>query len=132
MGSEEQERGQKHLFAEEVEGYTAAVRVDAMFPKVNALPGAEGESTALVRNAEIYGGEGGADVGRHIVIAFGSVLEDGIAIGCEAREDAFKVAADLGVGIFLNKEGRGSVLEMQGGDACLETRLLEDGADMVG
>ena len=73
-----------------------------MFPEVETLPRAEGECAAFKWDAEIHGGECGAHVGRHVVVAFGGVLEDGVAVRREPREEAFEVAADFGISVFLN------------------------------
>lgn len=55
------------LFAEEVEDDFAAVGVDAVFEEVDALPGAEGEAAVEDRDGELDGGEGGFEVGGHVV-----------------------------------------------------------------
>jgi hypothetical protein len=63
------------LFADEVEYHFAAMGGDAVFPEVNALPGAKGEVSVGKGDAEVHGGEGGADVGGHVVVAFSGVDE---------------------------------------------------------
>ena len=57
----------------------------------------------LLTGMEIHGGQSGADVSRHVVLAFGGVNEHGVAIGYEAGEESFEVATDIRVGIFLNQ-----------------------------
>ena len=97
--------------------YLAAMRMMAVFPEIDTLPGAEYEFSVFERNAEIYGGQCGADVCRHVIFAFGGVLEDRIAIGTYAREKPFQVAAHFRIGILLNQQRRGCVLQMESGDA---------------
>ena len=75
-----------------------------MFPNVNALPGAEGHSPLADGDGEVDGGKGGADVGGHVVVAFGGVDEHAVPIGDEAGEEGFEVAADVRVGVFLDEE----------------------------
>lgn len=49
------------------------------------------------------------NVRRHVIDAFGAVLEQRVAIGHEAREESLQIAHDLGVGILLNQQTRGRV-----------------------
>src|SRR5262245_212853 len=91
-----------------------------MFPEIDSLPGAKGEAAALDGNGEVHGGEGGTDVGRHVVIAFRSVDEQRVAVGHKTREEGFQVAADIGVGIFLNQKRGGGMPEVEGEEAGLE------------
>ena len=73
-----------------------------MFPKVKALPGAEGDPSTADGNGEIYRGQGSADVSGHIVVTFGCVNEQSIPIRHETGEEMLKVPAHVRVGIFLN------------------------------
>jgi len=75
-----------------------------MFPDVNALPGAKGHGAVADGNGEVDSRQGGADVGGHVVVAFGGVDEHAVAVRDETGEEGFKVAADVGVGIFLNEK----------------------------
>jgi hypothetical protein len=123
------------LFAKEVERYFAGVGVGAVFPEVEALPGAEGHFAVVHGDGEVDGGQRGADVGGHIVIAFGGVDEEGIAIANEAGEEGFEVAADVGVGVFLDEERGGSVLEVEGQEAVaalMGAEPLFDGGGEIG
>lgn len=97
--------------------HPAGVAVESMLPEINALPGAEGQSSVGNRDGEIGRGQGGADMGRHVIRAFASVFEQGIAVGNQAREKTFEIQADLGVGIFLDDQRSGGVLHVQGGQA---------------
>ncbi len=75
-----------------------------MFPDVNALPGAECHAALADWNREVHGGEGGAYVSGHVVVAFGGVHEHAVAVGNEAGEEGFEIAADVRVGVFLDEE----------------------------
>ena len=68
--------------------HAAAMRVRAVFPQINSLPRAEREFAVRNRNGHVHGRERGADVRGHVVVAFGGVIEDCIAIGHEPREAA--------------------------------------------
>ncbi len=46
------------------------------------------------------------NVRRHVIGAFGAVLEQRIAIGHQARKKPLQIAHDFGVGIFLNQKAR--------------------------
>src|SRR6185437_12390113 len=62
----------------------ALMRVEPMLPQVDALPGTEQQPAAMHRHAEADPGEDRAHVRRHVVLAFGIVAEDRVAI----RHDA--------------------------------------------
>ena len=92
------------LLADEVEDDAARVRMGAVFPYIDALPGAKSELAIVDRDGEVDGGQGCANVRRHIVIAFGGVDEDRIAIANEAGEEGIEVATDVGVSVLLDQE----------------------------
>src|SRR5688500_12727311 len=115
-----------------MDSHAAAVGMVAMFPEINALPGAEGEMAAFEGNAEVDGRKRGAYVGGHVVFPFGRVLEDGITIRCEAGKDTVEVAADFRVRVLLNKQRRRRVLTVERGDARLQCRLPKHLGDLVG
>jgi hypothetical protein len=104
----------------------------AMFPDVNALPGAEGHTAAADGNGEVDGGQGGADVSGHVVVAFGGVDEHAVAVGDEAGEESFEVAADVGIGVFLDEQRGGGVTEVEGQKAVLKAFLGEPVRNVVG
>jgi len=93
-----------NLLADEMRHDAAAVGVGAVFPKINALPGAEREFAAYYGHGHIHRGESGANVRGHIVLTFGSVLEDWIAIRDQPREKLLEVAANIRIGVFLNDD----------------------------
>ena len=84
--------------------------VAAVFPEVHALPGAEGESALGDRDGEVHGGEGGAHMSGHIVGAFVIMLKHRIAVGADARHEAFQIAPHAGIGVFLNDQRGAGVL----------------------
>jgi hypothetical protein len=118
-------------FAEEVHGDGAGMRRMAMFPKINSLPGAQGELAFHDRNGEVYAGQRGADVGGHVIFAFGSVDEKRVAIGDEPGEEFFEIAADIRVGILLDEEGGRGMAEMKGEEAVLQVVFGEPRGDFV-
>jgi len=103
----------------------------AMFPDINALPGAEHHAAIADGNGEVDGGEGGADVGRHIVIAFGGMDEHAVAVGDEAGEEGFEVAADVGIGVFLDEQRGGGVAEMEGEETVLKAFFGKPVGDVI-
>lgn len=114
------------LLAQKVDGDFAAVGMGAVFPKVNALPGAEGHGAVRDGNGHVDGREGGADVGGHVIVALGGVFKERIAVGNQALKKPFEVAADFGIGIFLDEQGGGSVLNVQGDNAGFESGLRDE------
>src|SRR5258708_29332750 len=100
------------LFPEKCDEHPAVMWLQAMFPKVNALPGAEHQPAFLHRYAQIDGRERRANVRRHIVITFAGVLEQRVTIGRETREKPLQITQDFSIGIFLNQERSRVLLEL--------------------
>jgi len=70
-------------------------------------------------------------VSRHVVVAFGGMNEYAVAVGDEAGEECFEVAADVGIGVFLDEQGSGGVTEMQRDKAVQETFLRKPIGNVV-
>lgn len=120
------------LFADKMERDLARVRGVAMFPQVNALPRAERQASVAQGQAEVHGGERGADVRRHVVRALAGMDEERIAVGHEAVEEAFEIAAYVRVGVFLDEQRGGRVPQVQGDEPMLETTLGNPGRELSG
>jgi len=75
-----------------------------MFPNVNALPRAERYVAFADGNGKINSGECSANVGGHVVVAFGGMNEHMIAVGNEPGEEGFEVAANVGISVFLDEQ----------------------------
>ena len=103
--------------AEDVDDDGSAVRGAPVFPEVYALPRPKAQPAIRYGDAQVYGGQGGPDVRWHVIGSFDRVFEQPIAVGYESIEEALEVRADIGIGIFLNDERRGRVLEVQGAQA---------------
>src|SRR5205823_619953 len=76
---------QLKLLADEMEVDRPVVGMAAVFPEVDALPCAEAEASVLERDGKVHAGEGAADMGRHIVGAFGGVHEEPVAVRNDSR-----------------------------------------------
>ena len=81
------------------------VRMRAMFPEINSLPRAQGEFAFDDGHAQVHTGQHGPDVGGHIIIALGVVLEERVSIRHQPGKESFQVVAHFGVSIFLNEQG---------------------------
>lgn len=82
--------------------------------------------------AETNGGQSGADVRGHVVVALAGVAEEGVAGGHEAGEEAFEIATDFGIGVFLNEQRRGGVAQMEREQAGLDGVVADEAADLGG
>ena len=102
-----------------MDSHAAPMRMMAMFPEVNALPRAQRQLAPLERNAEIHRGQRRAHVSWHVVFAFSGMPENWIAIRREPRKQALQVALYFGIGILLNEQRRGRVLQVERGNARL-------------
>ena len=74
------------LFAGDVDVDLAGVGVGAVFPEVDALPGAEHHRATGDGDAEADTGQRGADVRGHVVVALIIVFINRVGVGGEARE----------------------------------------------
>ena len=90
------------LFAGDVDVDLAGVGVGAVFPEVDALPGAEHHRATGDGDAEADTCQRGADVSGHVVVAFIIMLINRIGVGSKAGEDRLKVGAHARVGVFLD------------------------------
>jgi len=73
-------------FTQSVDNDAAHMRTNAMFPKINPLPGSQRESPLVNRNGKIHRGKRRANVRRHIIITFCSMSEEWIPIRYEPLE----------------------------------------------
>src|SRR5256885_7722852 len=107
------------LFAQEMDSHAAAMRMMAMFPEVNPLPGAQRQLAAFERDAEIHRGKRRAHVRRHVILAFSRMPENWVAIRRKPRKQTLQVALYFRISILLNEQRRRRVLQMQRSDARL-------------
>lgn len=111
---------------EEMHDDGSTVRMSAVFPEVDSLPGAQGQRAFHDGDGQIHRSQGGAHMRRHIIIAFAGVLEKRITIRNEPGKESFEIPPHFGIGIFLNQKRSGSVLEMEGGQAGRQFRLGDE------
>jgi hypothetical protein len=52
-------------------------------------------------------------MGGHVIVTFGRMDEQGIAVANQSREKAFQIGANVGVGVFLDEKGSGGMLQVQ-------------------
>lgn len=95
----------------------SSVRSIPMFEKVNSLPCSERQTAILDRNVQADRQHRRLDMGRHIVRTFVCVGQVGhVRVGGgrhEAREKVLQIGLNFGVGVFLNEERGGCVLDEQ-------------------
>ena len=113
------------LFANNMGRHAARMRVMAMFPNINALPGAEGRLATNDGNAEVHRGQRRANVRRHVVLALARVLKQRVAIGNQPRKKSLQIAAHFRVGIFLDQQRRGGMAQVQREQAILNADFLD-------
>src|SRR5207247_167631 len=61
------------LFPQQMHHHTTRMRLSAVLPKKNSLPGAQSEVPVDDRDAQVHRGQRRADVRRHVIVAFGRV-----------------------------------------------------------
>ena len=132
MGCRGAPRGSIGLFAQEMEGHGAGMGVGAVFPDVDALPGAELQAASAKGDAEVDGGQGRAHVGGHVVGPLAGVVVDGVSVRHQPREEAVEIGPHVGVRVFLDEQGRGRVAEKEVDDAVAQAGALEGVGDLGG
>ena len=69
---------------------------------------------------------------RHVVVAFGVVREDAIAIGNEPRHERLEIATYARVGVLANDQRRAGVLDEHGREPGARAARLHDRRDLIG
>src|SRR5215207_4160157 len=82
----------KKLFTNEVYNYPAPMRMRAVLPKINPLPGAESKLSTRNGNRDIHRRQRRPDVRGHIILAFSRVFENRITVRDEPCKKAFEIA----------------------------------------
>lgn len=89
----------------------AAAATVAELAQVNALPGTEIEFSLGDRHADRGSDHCRLDVCRHIIRAFDGMGKERHILWNEVVENAFKIRQDRWIGILLNAQGGGGVLD---------------------
>src|SRR5579871_32537 len=116
------QHGHRHL---------ALMRIVPMLIKINALPGAQLRATVVHRHGQADASENGAHVRRHIVRAFGVVLEDRVAVGHGARKPAFEIGAHGRVSVFADQQRAAGVRGKDVDDAGMHAAKADQLAHFV-
>jgi len=103
----------------------------AVFPEVDSLPGSQREAPVRDGDGEVHGGQGGANVRRHVIVSFDRMPEERITVGHETGEESFQITAHVRVGIFLDQQGSRSVTEMEGQQPALPAILRHPGRHLL-
>ncbi len=98
----------------------------AVLPDIDALPGPECEAAGIDGDGESGGGEGGLDVGGHVVGAFGGVGVERIAFRHETIEPRFKISSGRRVGVLLNGQARGGVANHDRAQPGIDVTGIDD------
>lgn len=85
--------------------------VIAMFAQVNSLPGAQQQSAVADGQGEAAADGKAFDMGRHIVGTLQYVTVIALPLRYEMIEMGFHVMAHVGVGVFIQAQGSGRVLD---------------------
>src|SRR5689334_13297756 len=99
------------LLADQVQRQVALEPPGAMLEDVYGLPGAERQASRLHGYGNLRRGEGGADVARHVVGPLGHVPVALRILRHEPAEEVAEVAQHVRVGVLLDGERRGRVLD---------------------
>jgi len=83
------------------------------------------------RDRQIDGRQRGAHMRRHVIIAFGCVNEQFVAVRDESVEKSFEVAANIRVGIFLNDERGRGMADMKSNQAGLKLLFRDPRGNLV-
>jgi len=70
-------------------------------------------------------------MGRHVIFAFGGMDKQGVSVRNQSFEEAFQVAAHVGVGVFLDQQRGRCVPHMQGNQSGLQFVLADPALDLI-
>lgn len=82
------------------------MRVGTMLKNINILPDAESQFPIDQGNADLGLGEGGADVGGHVVGTLRGMAVIGIILPHQAAEIIIQIVQHIRVGVLLNDQRR--------------------------
>ena len=100
---------------------SAVAAAATMFPQVDALPRAKREPPAEDRNGQAGLGQRRSHVRRHVIWAFRRMGPQGIAFGDQSTKERLEITADIRVGVLLDHQTCGRVLDEQGAQAIRHT-----------
>ena len=96
-----------------------------MFAEVDPLPGPEVETPVRDGNRETAAKERGLDMRGHIVGPFNVVREIGGVFGGELIEVALQIRPDRRIGVLVDCQGRGGVLNKKMKRVLSTTMLIQ-------
>ena len=85
-----------------------------MLEYIDSLPRPQSHPAANDRDREIGLGQRGSDVRGHVIRAFGVMAITGIVLGSEPLKEIGKIQSYIGIGVLLDHQRGGSVLNEQG------------------
>ncbi len=120
------------LLANQMQHDLTAMRVVAVFEKVETLPGAQSGRSAADRNGKRDRRKRRADMARHIVRAFrGMPIESGIARD-QATHEIFKIGENIRIRVFLNEKRRRCMPDETGQKSVAKAGVLYKPAYRIG
>jgi len=112
------------------------VRVMPVFIQIHPLPGSEGAMSIADGQGHLHLGQDSAHMRRHVVRSFLDMIVDGVSVRHQPRQEAFKVGAYAGVGIFTDNQGGARMLQEQmaqsGLNPCISHYRMYLSGDVVG
>lgn len=106
-----------------MDDYPPGAPTMAMLPKVNPLPSPKRQTSVTDRDRQTGGGQRCLDVCWHVVGAFGVVRVQRIVFRHKAIQPALEITLGGPIGILLDGEARGRVLDENGTKAFVNTRV---------
>lgn len=107
-----------------------------MLPQVDTLPGAQCTAPLADGNVQIGLGENSSHMSRHVIAAFGGVMEHGITIRHRVCHESLKIVTYLGIGIFAQDQRSTGMTDKNmtqaRGDTGLGNRLLDLAGNIIG
>jgi|SRR5581483_3110229 len=121
----------RQLLSDTMQANPPLMRGVAMFPEIDALPGAEGKLALRYRNGQSDSSQSGANMRGHVVGPFGCVDESRIAVRHQAAEKSFQIAPHVWVGIFLDQKRGGSMADQQGQEPRLKAVIRHPSVNLI-
>src|SRR3954451_3494990 len=108
------------------------MRIGAVFPEEDSLPGPQLAAAGLDRDAERGLSEDGPDVRGHVVGALEVVDEPRIAVRDQPRGEVLEIPPYGRVGVLADDQRRARVLDEDVAQAALNSRSRDDLLDLPG
>src|SRR2546425_318540 len=81
-------------------------------PRGKSLATSQRQGATGDRNGDVHRRQRRANVRWHVIVSFGRVMEQGVSVRRQTREETLQVPAHFRVSVLLNQQRRGCMTEV--------------------